>query len=139
MNRRLTACERECIIGATDDEQHWRVYVDVPSRFVRRFMAVARAWGVTSRCVGNGAEFELPLRAIRFARPPRALTEAEQAQRRQAAAASQKARNSAGNNGAPLVSEGSPARNDAEVPRRPSGSETPAPSVPENSRGEAGS
>lgn len=110
MSRRLAACERECIIGTADDDQRWRVYADTPSRFVRRLLAVARAWGVQPRRVGSSIEVELPLRAVRFAGPPRPLTGAELAQRRQAAAASQNARSGAGNNEAPLVSRGSPAR-----------------------------
>lgn len=107
MNRRLAACERECIIGTADDERCWCVYLDGSSRFARQLVALARAWGVQPRPAGSGIEIDLPLGAVRFARPPRPLTDTELAQRRKAAAASQKARSVAGNSGAPLVSAGS--------------------------------
>ncbi len=106
MSRRA-ACERECIIATADDAQYWRVYVDTPSRFARQLLAVARAWDVQPHDLGSGIEIQLPLRAVRFARPPRPLTGAELAQRRKAAAASQKTRSGARNNEASLVSAGS--------------------------------
>lgn len=68
---RLTACERECILGCADDEHHWRVYVDVPSRSAKQIQALARSWGVEPRRLGAGVEFELPLQAVRLTRPRR--------------------------------------------------------------------
>ena len=85
---RLTAAERECILGCADDEHHWRVYADVPSRFARQLQALAPAWGVEPRHLGAGVEFELPLQAVRFTRPRRT----SERQRRAAQAAIQKAR-----------------------------------------------
>lgn len=85
---RLSASERECIIGATDDEHHWRVYVDVPSRFASPLAALAHTWGVEPRHVGVGLEFDLPLKAVRFTRPRRT----SERQRRAARASIQKAR-----------------------------------------------
>ncbi len=87
---RLTAVERECIIGATDDDPTVRVYVDVPSHFARRLLNLARAWGVVPQRCGTGVEFALPRQAIRFAAP---LSVRAVAQRREAL---QKARNGPG-------------------------------------------
>ncbi len=69
---RLTLDEREIIIGCTDAEDGWSIYAEVPSRFARRLVEVARAWGRTPRELGGGVEVEVPLRAIRLARPPSA-------------------------------------------------------------------
>ena len=69
---RLTPDEREIIIGCTDAEDEWTIYADVLSRFGRRLVEVARAWDRTPREFGGGVKVELPLRAIRLARPPSA-------------------------------------------------------------------
>jgi hypothetical protein len=69
--RRPTLEECECIIGTTDAEEAWRVYVDTPSRFARRLLGLAERWRVTPKPAGAGIEFTLPLRAIRFASPRR--------------------------------------------------------------------
>lgn len=78
---RLTACERECILGCADDEHHWRVYLDVPSRFAKQLQALARSWGVAPRRLGAGVEFELPLQAVRLTRPRRTSDRQRQAAR----------------------------------------------------------
>lgn len=105
---KLGPAEREFLIGATDDDPFCRIYVDAPSRLARKLLSLAQAWGATPQRLGDGFQFELPLRAIRFARP-RQLTEAQLAQRRRAATASRTARNGLRINGAPLGSGESPA------------------------------
>ena len=89
--RHLAAEERECIIGITDAEDAWRVYVDTPSRFARRLLTLAEGWGVTPKPLGTGVEFTLPLGAVKFS-APRRLSDAQKAQLAQARAARQKPR-----------------------------------------------
>jgi hypothetical protein len=86
---RLTAEERECIIGATDKDNAWRVYMDTSSRFARRLLETARAWNIEPQRCGSGVEFELPFRAIRFSRPRQTTARQRDAARRSI----QKARN----------------------------------------------
>jgi hypothetical protein len=71
--------ERECIIGTTDAEDAWRVYVDAPSRFARRLLTLAERWKVTPKLAGAGIELTLPLGAIRFA-SPRRMSDLQKAQ-----------------------------------------------------------
>jgi len=79
---RRTPAEREFFIGAADADDALHVYVDVPSRFARRLLQVARAWDVTPVTLeGGGVEFTLPLRAVRFAAPSAARAPASDAQR----------------------------------------------------------
>lgn len=107
--------EREVILGCTDAEDAWRVYVDTPSRFARHLAALARAWGVTPRRCGAGVEVELPLRAVRFVKPPSAR---QVASARRAAAASQKARRAPETPVAQASAEGPQPQPDADPSRR---------------------
>lgn len=56
----------------TDAEDAWRAYADTPSRFARRLLETARAWNIVPQRCGSGIEVELPLRAVRFVKPPSA-------------------------------------------------------------------
>jgi hypothetical protein len=65
---RLTASEREVLLVIADDERVWHVHTD-SKRLTRKLLRVAERWGIEPTPVGAGFEFDLPLRAIRFAGP----------------------------------------------------------------------
>lgn len=66
---RLTSSEREVLVSISDDEQRWHIFTD-SARFTRKLLAVAARWGITPERLGEGYEFTLPLKAVRFASPP---------------------------------------------------------------------
>jgi hypothetical protein len=66
---RLTPSEREVLVSISDDEQRWHIFTD-SARLTRRLLAVAARWGITPERLGEGYEFTLPLKAVRFASPP---------------------------------------------------------------------
>lgn len=81
----LTKAEREIILVIGDDEKFWHVHTDSLRAASTRLRKVAAASGVVPQRTGNGWEFDLPLRAVRFA-SPRTPTPPSEAQKRQRAA-----------------------------------------------------
>lgn len=73
----LTKAEREIVLTIADDESSWHVFADSRRALSTRLRKVAAAWGVTPQRLGEGWEFDLPLRAIRLGAPrvPRVLSE----------------------------------------------------------------
>jgi hypothetical protein len=56
------------LLVIADDERVWHVHSD-SKRLTRKLLHVAERWGIEPKPVGAGFEFDLPLRAIRFAGP----------------------------------------------------------------------
>ncbi len=99
----LSPCEREVIITANDAERGVvHVFTESRSTLATRLFKVARAVGADVTPAGEGFAFDLPTRCL-SARIPKALSAAQLTQRRQATAASQRARFRAENSGAPSV------------------------------------
>ncbi len=74
---RLTPAEREVIITIADDETACHVFTD-SARLSPRLLALAERWGAKVERLGEGWEFTLPLKAVRFA-TPRRTTERQRA------------------------------------------------------------
>lgn len=100
--------ECEAIIGGTNADKGWGVYVDEHHRFFRLLVGLACAWGVEPRRLGSGVEFELPWRALRLAKPP------SERRRRASRESLQKARLAPRNALRKGAAKGSPAEGDAE-------------------------
>jgi hypothetical protein len=87
----LSPCEREAVLTIADDEQLWHVFSD-SARLTRTLLRIAERWRIQPRQMGTGYEFELPLRAVRFAAPPAPRSDKQRVVLQRGTEALQKAR-----------------------------------------------
>jgi hypothetical protein len=69
----LTAEEKEIVVTIADDEKSWHVFTDSKRALSAKLLQVARRWGVEPIPVGEGFQFDLPLKALSV-RVPRKAT-----------------------------------------------------------------